>query len=102
MQCLYAPLKRKLEWGFFFASEPQLDVNMKNGLRVEGIVSVFCFIIMDVSGRAGLQARVKGFPRSLDPRRGDTGKVRMCRAYGTRISRGGFNAGLKARSTRDI
>src|SRR5271157_93878 len=52
-------------------------------------------IVTDVSGRAGLQARVKGFSRRMEPRRGGTGNKCGCvvpTALG--FFRSGFNAGL--------
>ena len=63
------------------------------GMKKIGSVSV-CIVRVE---RAFRPASITSL--ESEPRRGGTGKVGTCRAYGTRIFTRGFNAGLKARST---
>ena len=69
---------------------------------IAGVVSQFGFIETGRWVERAFRPASKTHFRILEPRRGDTGKVRMCRTYGTRILRGNVNAGLKARSTNNL
>ena len=70
-----------------------LDIMKSLGMKKIGSVSV-CIVRVE---RAFRPASITSL--ESEPRRGGTGKVGTCRAYGTRIFTRGFNAGLKARST---